>query len=78
MFTAMSHWSVSRPVASLRLSILNPPGTPLPYPVITLCHGDPAALDQQDLPAHTHQQIIDGVDIGRVQLKALNQGPGGS
>jgi hypothetical protein len=35
-------------------------GIPLRNPVVALCHGDPAALDLQDLPFHTFQQFIDG------------------
>lgn len=39
-------------------------GTLLRYPVVALCHGDPAALDLQDPPLHLPQQLIDGVDVG--------------
>jgi len=49
-------------------------GAPLRYPVFALCHGGPSALDLQDWPFHTLQQIIDGVDIGVGQLKALDLG----
>ena len=45
-------------------------GTPLGYPVVALCHGDPAALDLHDQSLHTLKQFIDGVDVG--QLKALD------
>jgi hypothetical protein len=37
--------------------ILN--GTSLRYPVVTFCHGDPAALDLQDLPLHMLQHFIE-------------------
>lgn len=76
MFTVMSHWSVSRPVASAILSILSSPGTHLLCP-ITLCHGYSAALEQQDFTVQTLLQIVD-VDIGIVQLKALALRPEGS
>jgi len=44
MFTAMSHWSGLRPLVSATPSILDPHYDPLRYPVVALCHGDPAAL----------------------------------
>jgi hypothetical protein len=43
------------PGSSLRL---------LGYPIVALCHGDPAALDLQNWPLHTLQQLIDEVDVG--------------
>ena len=68
----MSHWSGSRPLASAthyQYWILT--GTSLRYPVVALCHGDPAALDLQERPLHMLQQFIDGTDVGVGQLKAL-------
>lgn len=41
-------------------------------PVIALCHGDPAALDQQDQPFHVLRQLTDDKDFGVGQLKALD------
>ena len=55
-------------------SILDPPS----YPVVALCHGDPAALDQQDWPFHVPQPVMDDVDFGVGQLKALDLRLGGS
>jgi hypothetical protein len=78
MFIAVSPWSGSRPRASATLSILILTGTPLRYPVVALCHRDPAALDLQDWPFHVFQQFIDGVDVGVDQLKSTGSGPGGS
>ena len=46
--------------------------TPLRYPVVALCHGDPAALDLQDWPLHMLQQFIDEVDVEVGQFKALD------
>ena len=43
-----------------------------------LCHGDAAALDLQNQPFHPLQQIIDVVDVGVDQLKALDLGLEGS
>ena len=67
----MSHWSGSRPLASATLSDWILTRTPPKYSVVALCHGDPASLDQQDWPFHMLQQIIDGVDFGVGQLRAL-------
>jgi hypothetical protein len=53
-------------------------GTPLRYLVVSLCYGDPAALDLQDLPFHVLQHLIDGVDAGMGQLKTLTLSLGGS
>ena len=39
-------------------------------------HGDPPALDLQDLPLHVLQQIIDEVDVGLGQLLTLFLGLG--
>lgn len=43
--------------------ILGSHGLPLGHPVVTLCHGDPVALDLQGWSLHILQQITDGVDI---------------
>lgn len=48
--------------------------TPLRYFVVFLCYGDPAALEKQDELFHMFQQIINGVDVGLDQLKALYLG----
>ena len=53
-------------------------GTPLGYPVVALCHGDPAVLNLQGQPLHSLQQSIDGIDDGVGQLKALDLDLGGS
>jgi hypothetical protein len=71
MLSAVSHWSIT-------LSILDSHGTPVRYPVVVLCHRDPAALDLQDPSFHMLQLIIDGVDAGVRQPKALDLGLGGS
>jgi hypothetical protein len=60
MFTAMSPWSGLRPLVSATISILNPQRTALGYPVVSLCHGDPVALDPQDGHLHAFKQFIDG------------------
>lgn len=39
-------------------------GAPFGYSFLVLCHGNPAALDLQDLPFHIIQMIMDGVDVG--------------
>jgi hypothetical protein len=52
------------------------PRTPPSPPVVAVCHGDLAALEQQDCPFYTAQQFADNVDLGVGQLKAL--GPCGS
>ena len=50
MFIAVSHWFGWRSLASATLSVLLLTETPLGYPVVALCHGDPTALDLQDGP----------------------------
>jgi len=47
-------------------------GIPLRYPVVGLCHGDPAALDLQDWPLS-----CSAVDVGVDQLKTLDLGLSG-
>jgi hypothetical protein len=46
MFIAMSHWSGSRPLASVTLSILDPHqgSSHIESPPVVLCHGDLEAL----------------------------------
>ena len=46
-------------------------GTPLGYPIVALCHGDPAALGLPDWPIHLLQKIIDEVNVGVGQLIIL-------
>ena len=46
--------------------------TPPSYPVVALCHGDPAALEQQDWPWHDSQSFTKDVDVGVGQLRALD------
>ena len=70
MSLAMSHWSgVMSPVSVT-------PSTD--YPVVVLCYGDPAALEQQDWPFHVPQQFTIYVHLGVGQLKALDLGLDGS
>lgn len=45
VFIAVSHWSGSMPLASAIPSYWALTGTPLGHPAVSLCHGDPAALD---------------------------------
>jgi hypothetical protein len=45
-------------------------GTLLRYPVVALCHGDPAALVLQDPPLHRLWQFTDDMDAGVGHLKA--------
>lgn len=52
--------------------------TPLSYPVVALCRGDPTALDLKDWPLHLLQQFIDRVDVRVGQLRPLDLGLGGS
>ena len=78
MFPTMSHWSVWSPLVSATLSILGPH---LDFSWVSHCalyHGDLEALVTQDLPLHVLQQVIDGVDVGVSQLKALDLGLCGS
>lgn len=44
----------------------------LEYPAVVLSHGDPAAIILPDKSHHTLRQVIDRVDVGVDQLKALN------
>ena len=52
-------------------------GTPLRYPVVALCHRDPAALVLHNWPFQMLQPITE-VDVGVGQLKALDLGLKGS
>jgi hypothetical protein len=52
--------------------------TPLKHSAVALCHGDPAALDLYDWPFNSLQEILDGIDDGVGQLKALDLDLGGS
>ena len=65
VFAAMSHWSVPGLLILLYSSYWAPTGTgtPLGYPIVALCHGDPVALDLQVQSLHTLQQFIDEVDV---------------
>ena len=37
--------------------------------LVTLCHGDPAALEQQDSPFHAPQPLANDTDFGMGQLR---------
>ena len=68
MFVAESHWCRTLASAILSKHILS--GFPLGHPVVSLCHGDFAALDLQSWPYHVLPQFIN-VDLGE-----LTQSPG--
>jgi hypothetical protein len=53
-------------------------GTPSTCAVVLLCHGDPAALEQQDCPFHKSQPFTSSIDLGVGQLRALDPGLGRS
>lgn len=74
MFIAMSHWSTSRTLVLVTLSITR---TPLQYLVVALCHGNLVALDLRDWPLHVLQQCTDEEDVDIGHLKALYLGLGG-
>jgi hypothetical protein len=46
--------------------------TPLGYPLVALCHGDPAALEQQAWPFHMPQTFADDIDFGVGKFRALD------
>lgn len=72
-----SLWSGLKPLVSVTLAILGPYwGTPLDYPAVALCGGDPAALGLQDPSLQVFQQIADGIDLGVGQLITLVLGLG--
>jgi hypothetical protein len=72
MFTAMSHWSDLRSLALPHHQYWDLTGTPLGYPAVALCDGDPVALDLQNQPLLMLEQLMDEVDIGVGQLKTLD------
>lgn len=79
VFTAVSHWAGSRPLASAPLSILHPQQDSSPISIVALCHRDPAVLVFKGGSLHALQQFINGVDVCvGGQLKALGLGLGGS
>lgn len=45
------------------------------YPILALCHGDPATLGVWVRSLHMPQQITDGVDAGASQVITLVLGP---
>lgn len=47
-------------------------GSCLRYLQVILCHGDPAAMDQQEWPFHVPQQFTEGINFGVGPLKAPN------
>ena len=53
-------------------------GTPPSYPVVALCYGDPAALEQQDWPFPTSHPLANDIDLGMGQFRALDLGLGDS
>ena len=57
---------------------MDPHPTPSSFPVVALCHGDPAALDQQDWPFHMSQQFTNEIDFRAGQLRALDLDLGGN
>jgi hypothetical protein len=63
MLIAMSHLSGSKSQDSVTPSILDPQWDLPGYPVVALCHGDPAALEQQDWPCHASQPFMDDADF---------------
>ena len=71
MLTVMS-WSGTRSLVSVIPSILTLIGAPLGYPVVALCHGDPAALDLQDWLFHGTQPFTDDIDLGIGQHRTLD------
>jgi hypothetical protein len=71
MFISKNHWFGSRTLTS---ATLDPSKTPLVYPVVTLCYGYSTALDLQNWCLHVFQQLIDGVDVGVGQFRALDLG----
>ena len=74
VFIAESHWPGSRPLVSVRLSMLGLTGTLLGYPVVALGHGGPAVLGLQVQPLHMLPQITDEMDGGPTQNPG--SGPG--
>ena len=60
MFIVMSHWSGLRSWFLWQHQYWILTGTSPWYPVIALCHRDPATLDQQDRPLYVSQSFVDG------------------
>ena len=77
MFSAVSHWSGSRSLASLYYQYWI-----LPRTLLCCCpvsyNFDPAALDLQGWSLQRLQQFTDWVDVGVGQLKTLDLGLGSS
>jgi hypothetical protein len=73
MIIEISHWSGSRSLVRLHYQYWILTETPFRYPMVVLCHGDPAALDLQDQPLH---KLTDEEDAGVGQIKVLDLGPG--
>ena len=48
------------------------------YPVVALCHGDPAALEQRDWLFHASQPFADDIELAVGQFAALLMDLGGS
>lgn len=74
----MSHWSGSRPLASVTPLMLDPPEASSGCPLVAQCHGDPAALNRQDWLFHASQPFADDKDFGVGQFRALDLDLGGS
>lgn len=72
----MSHWSVSRPLTSAILSILDPLRDCLGYYFVAPSHEEPAAFGSALF--QVLRQITDGVDVETSQPKALELGVEGS
>lgn len=58
MFITVSHWPGLKPLASAVTSVLYPHGTTLRYPVVTLHHGDPAALNLHNQSLHVLSPMV--------------------
>lgn len=71
----MCHWSGSRTLASVTLSILDP-HSGFFYPVVAVCHGGPAVLNQQDQPFRVPKQFTDNVDFWDGPTQSPGSGPG--
>ena len=78
MFIAVSHWSGLRSLVSVTPSLLDPQRGSSQFSCGTLCQGDSAAADQQDLACHMSQMFSDDTDFGVGQLDALDLGLDGS
>ena len=77
MFTAVSHWSCLRSLASVTPSILDPHQDSSQLSCRRPCHGDPAALDPQNRPFQAFQPLTDDMDFEVGQLRALEPSLGG-